>query len=320
MAAAVIILVLALIMVLFVFRIDKVDIKGTSRVSDDTIRQEIKLDQAHDSSLLLWLLNKRANYSDNDMIRSISVRLTSPRNVLVTVVEQDLVGGIKSGDTYSYFNDKGVVILQQNKAQADIPLVSGVDVKKASTGSKLETSNDDTMSDLTDIVSVMSDYKLSVDSVESVGDGKYTAHYNKVIINLGRNSYMDEKISELASLADKLKGLSGTLHLEDYDATKDSIIFTKSADETETSTETSAETSVETSAETSAETSGDNSDYSGDNGSGDGSDYSGDNGSGDGSDYSGDNGSGDNSDNGSDVSDGGEDTSGDGSAAQDNAY
>ena len=39
--------------------------------------------------------------------------------------------------------------------------------------------------------------------------------------------YMEEKISELNDLLSKLEGLSGTLHLEEYDSTKDSIIFTK---------------------------------------------------------------------------------------------
>ena len=38
---------------------------------------------------------------------------------------------------------------------------------------------------------------------------------------------VQEKISELNDLLSKLEGLSGTLHLEEYDSTKDSIIFTK---------------------------------------------------------------------------------------------
>ena len=44
---------------------------------------------------------------------------------------------------------------------------------------------------------------------------------------LGKDIYMEEKISELNDLLSKLEGLSGTLHLEEYDSTKDSIIFTK---------------------------------------------------------------------------------------------
>ena len=38
---------------------------------------------------------------------------------------------------------------------------------------------------------------------------------------------MEEKLSELKDLLPNLDGLSGTLHLEEYDSTKDSIIFTK---------------------------------------------------------------------------------------------
>ena len=45
----------------------------------------------------------------------------------------------------------------------------------------------------------------------------------------GKNVYMNEKIGELKSLQQQpeVQGQAGTFHLEEYDATKDSIIFTK---------------------------------------------------------------------------------------------
>ena len=49
----------------------------------------------------------------------------------------------------------------------------------------------------------------------------------RVTVLLGKDIYMEEKLSELKDLLPNLDGLSGTLHLEEYDSTKDSIIFTK---------------------------------------------------------------------------------------------
>jgi hypothetical protein len=56
---------------------------------------------------------------------------------------------------------------------------------------------------------------------------------------------MSEKISELSDLQDQLSGMAGVLHLENYDPSRDSIVFTKETEETESETETETESETE---------------------------------------------------------------------------
>ena len=69
--------------------------------------------------------------------------------------------------------------------------------------------------------------RITADSLGKSDDGGYYIVMGTVKVLLGKDIYMEEKISELNDLLSKLEGLSGTLHLEEYDSTKDSIIFTK---------------------------------------------------------------------------------------------
>ena len=50
-----------------------------------------------------------------------------------------------------------------------------------------------------------------------------------VMVKLGKNNYnMGEKVYELSCLKDKLEGLKGTLHMEEYTADKEYITFIES--------------------------------------------------------------------------------------------
>ena len=76
-------------------------------------------------------------------------------------------------------------------------------------------------------IRVLQEYEVEADMINVLEDHKYSVLKDNVTILLGRNIYMEEKISELGNLQDKLSGLSGILHLENYDSSKESIIFTK---------------------------------------------------------------------------------------------
>ena len=81
--------------------------------------------------------------------------------------------------------------------------------------------------DFLDIAAILRSEAITADSLGKSDDGGYYIVMGKVKVLLGKDIYMEEKISELNDLLSKLEGLSGTLHLEEYDSTKDSIIFTK---------------------------------------------------------------------------------------------
>ena len=92
---------------------------------------------------------------------------------------------------------------------------------------RLETPDETALDDVTAIAEKLQEYEVGADIINVLEDHKYSLLRGNVTILLGRNIYMEEKISELGNLQENLDGLSGVLHLENYDSSKDSIIFTK---------------------------------------------------------------------------------------------
>ena len=117
--------------------------------------------------------------------------------------------------------------MTQDDKIPDIPMMDGIQIKSAENGDVL-TANDDTVLDsILNIAALLNEEEITADTIDITSDGGYDLVMGKVTVLLGKDIYMEEKLSELKDLLPNLDGLSGTLHLEEYDSTKDSIIFTK---------------------------------------------------------------------------------------------
>ncbi len=224
-----VILVAAVAIVLLVFRVKTIEITGTRRVSDAEIKKIIRFDECHGNTLMLWMMNRKIDVSDIDMIETMDLKIAGPRTVSVGVEEQLLVGYFREGDNCCYVNENGLVILVQKGELENVPELIGLTVAGTQQGEYVTSEDAAALADILQIAAIIQETELSVETLEVDEDGHYIAAWAEIKALLGRNEYMNEKISELKSLQQQpeVQGQAGTFHLEEYDATKDSIIFTK---------------------------------------------------------------------------------------------
>lgn len=215
--------------ILIGFRVKTIEITGTHRISDAQVQDIIRLDECHGNTLLLYLMNRKIDVSDIDMIESMQLEVTGPGSVRVNVEEQLLVGFFRIGESCYYVNENGMVILVQNTELENVPEILGIEVSAAAQGEYITCEDTLALEDLLQIAAIIQETELSVETIEMTADGHYTVAWQNIKALLGRNVYMNEKIGELKSLQERpeVAGQSGTFHLEEYDATKDTIIFRK---------------------------------------------------------------------------------------------
>ena len=227
--AILIILMAAAGVFLLVFRVKTINIVGTRRVSEDMIKEIIRFDECHGNTLLLYMMNRNIDVSDIDMIEAVDLTIEGPRTVRVNVEEQILVGYFRQGDACYYVNENGLVILVQNTPIENVPEIKGLEPGIAGQGEYVTSENEAVLKDLLQIAAIIQETEISVETLEIDEDGHYLITWQKIKALLGRNVYMNEKISELKSLQQQpeVQNQAGTFHLEEYDATKDAIIFTK---------------------------------------------------------------------------------------------
>lgn len=219
--------IVASVTAVVVFQTRSLQIEGNKMVSDEVIKKEIQYYKSSGNSLILLLLNRKTDVSDNNMLDSINVELVNPWTVRVMVEEQNVVCCIATGKNYIYLNSGGSVVSVSSSEDYNLPVVQGLEVQDVMVGMKLDTQDQTALDDVTKIAASLQEYEIEVSMIDILEDHKYSLLKDNVTILLGRNIYMEEKISELGNLQDQLAGLSGILHLENFDSSKDSIIFTK---------------------------------------------------------------------------------------------
>ena len=65
------------------------------------------------------------------------------------------------------------------------------------------------------------------DKVIYDADSNITLIYGDIEVWLGKDEHLEEKMNTLASIMQEMDGLSGILHLEEYDSSRSGVIFEK---------------------------------------------------------------------------------------------
>jgi len=108
-----------------------------------------------------------------------------------------------------------------------IPLVEGLSFTRIELGQTIPGQN----SRIFDMLDTFREYVLNTGNVPDrivVGDKLDLAvHYGGAEVRLGTGDYLEERLNELKYIHPHLAGLTGILHLENFDGSQDEVIFSK---------------------------------------------------------------------------------------------
>ena len=238
---------------LFLFRVKKVEVTGNVHESDREIRDTIMVGPMSNNTLLLSLFKRNPEFGDNPFIDRVTLEYTGRNSVRIRVSEKSVIGYVAFEEAYWYFNEDGIVEVQSLTAEpahsADtdevsaeevdersddtprdeyiIPYIEGLTVTDAAVGSVLPVSDPSVFSTIASITGMINKNGIWPDRVTIEEDGTWTMTCGTIKVLLGKDEHLEDKIEELAGILPQAGGLSGTLHLENFDGTQNRIIFDK---------------------------------------------------------------------------------------------
>lgn len=110
-------------------------------------------------------------------------------------------------------------------ALSDVPLIEGLGVTEASEGETLAVKDDSVFTQILALTKLIDKFDIRPDRVVLDENLNMTLYYGNVRINLGSDDYLEEKMTRTAAILPQLGGMSGELHLENYSADTQNIIF-----------------------------------------------------------------------------------------------
>lgn len=224
--AFVVLLLAAAILVLSVlvlFYVQQIKVEGNEYCTDQQIVDTVRSDKY--SINTLYIAGKYAIGKGKSLpcLESIHVSLSAPWTLKVTVREKPIVGYLENKDNYAYFDKEGMVVSMSPTLIEGLPCIEGVSMKDIKLYSRLETDDSKIFEEILETSQEAVKQKISADRIVCRGDEIYL-DIGKVYVNLG-NQVSSDQIAQIPPILEKLGGQEGTLHLENYSESSDTITF-----------------------------------------------------------------------------------------------
>lgn len=225
-------LIAAAATVVFLFRTRAINVEGNDYYGDNTVRTWIEEDDLAVNTL--YILYKY-NYTDAALpsaVESMKISLDNPWTVHVKVKEKKMAGYVEYDDAYLYFDREGIASLRTKKQLEGVPMIENLvfDSFKVDLGSMLPVEDETVFSRVIDVSKNLDKYEVVPDRV-TCSAGSVNLYFGEVEVLLGTGNYED-RVAQVGPIIAKLKELypdkTGTLHLENYDVSSESVRFVPS--------------------------------------------------------------------------------------------
>ena len=249
-AAAILVVVLgaAAAIVLGVFQIRSIDVKGNERYSAEQIRDDLIYDfKTRNTLYFSWKYRSEGPAADAPYLKSIQAVMLSPTSVRIVVQESQIVGRVEYDGKNGYYDEEGGVREISDTIYSKIPLVAGVEIEAPQLYQKLVTKNASVLRTMLNITQLLVKSELIPDSVTFDANQNMVLRLGQVTVALGQDEYLEEKIANLVSIYPQVEGEAGTLNMEGFTGKNEAITFKADSEperfeETESGEETTDQT------------------------------------------------------------------------------
>lgn len=207
-----------------VFRVDVIEYEGNTHYSDEEMSDFLFEGKTPNS--LIYFLFGNTNI-EIPFIQKYDVEIKWPNKFYVMVYEKPIIGYVKYMGSYMYFDKDGIVVESSTELIDSVPEVQGLEYSSIVLNKKIEVADESIFDKILELAQGFDKYDLDVDSIFFDSEGNIYVYIGSVKVAMGNTDDYSERLFELKQLYSKLNGLSGTLYLNEFDGSSDTIIFKK---------------------------------------------------------------------------------------------
>lgn len=207
------------------YKINEITFEGTDRYTDEQLKEFVFSDL--NSSNMLKLKYDLRDYEKVTIpfIETYEITLTNPDKVHVVFYEKKIVAYVLYKENYMYFDKDGIIVETSNSLLADVPMVDGLEFNSIVLYNPLPVKDEKVFNTILDLSQNLVKYDIRVDKIHFENDLSIVLYMDEVRVNLGDGTKLVEKLNELKSMEEGLRGLKGVLHMENFEEGTNSITF-----------------------------------------------------------------------------------------------
>lgn len=251
-------LALAALVVFGLFRVREVVVTGNSIYTSADIQEAVMQDGLCKNTLyLMWKYKDDSRVEENlPFLSSVEVTMRTPYQVEIRVYEKPEIGYFLNGTDYVYFDRDGLIVEISKKLRENIPKITGITISKPQRYEKLPVKGEEPVQEETEketgteaetgetagaegedaadreafeavvgIAQTLNKNELVPKEIKFDEKQEITLYFANMRVKLGSSADMEEKIAALKSVYEKVEGMEGVLHMEDFSTDSQTINF-----------------------------------------------------------------------------------------------
>lgn len=209
---------------LYSLRITEFSFSGnTLRYSDEELKNLIFTKDIESNPLYIMFVDKQDK--EIPFVAKYEIDVEWPDKANVTVYGKDIVGYVYYKDFYIYFDKDGIVVELSNELLEDVILMEGLEFGQMVLYQKLPAKKEESFSLILSLTKMIKKNEIAVDKVVFDSELNMTVYIGDIKVILGKDEYLDEKLTKVKVLLPSLEGYTGVLNLENYREGNNSFWF-----------------------------------------------------------------------------------------------
>ncbi len=223
-----IVLAIAALIEINVFRVKNIEIEGNLLYEEDVIRNAVLNDEYSWNSLYVFLKYRFTDTEAIPFVDTMDITLKNPSTLHIQVYEKGIMGYlyIPAIGENAYFDKDGIVVETSSDIVEGTPEIRGIDCEQVVLYERLPIEKE-TLRDILTMTQALKRSNLVPDSIVYGQAASPVLLYENVQIQMGSLEYLTQKVERIGKILPSLNGMSGILHLENWSEETTNIVFDK---------------------------------------------------------------------------------------------
>ena len=222
-SVAVVVLAAAVFFFTF-FQVKTVEVIGNDHYTEDELKEKILKGSMTSNAILAPLFYSKNAAEELPYIESFNVRRSGRNKLIISVKEKSVVGCIPYLDSYVYFDSNGYFVEGSKTRDTKVAFFDGIQPKKVVMEEKLPK-DETVMNTAVALSTIFAKNDKVPDHIEFEDDGQISLVYGDITVKLGKDEYLEDKMTRAIAILPQLEGQKGILHMENISRNSKTVTF-----------------------------------------------------------------------------------------------
>ena len=222
-SVAVVVLAAAVFFFTF-FQVKTVEVIGNDHYTEDELKEKILKGSMSSNAILAPLFYSKNAAEELPYIESFNVRRSGRNKLIISVKEKSVVGCIPYLDSYVYFDSNGYFVEGSKTRDTKVAFFDGIQPKKVVMEEKLPI-KETALNTAVALSTIFAKNDMVPDHIMFDDSYEISLLYGDITVQLGKDEYLEDKMTRAIAILPQLEGQKGILHMENISRNSKTVTF-----------------------------------------------------------------------------------------------